>query len=284
MAVADCIDERTGAMKDMYDAGATLQEVGARFGVTRQAVEQRFRRFAIPMRTKSEAAALKREKAASDAAVLRADIRRRIADGESAKEIATRLGATTAEIRRQCGTPEVGGRRIHRGGVAIAYSDEELLAPLRCLGTQLGKAPGVERYRSFRREHGGVPDAGTILKRFGTWSAAVQAAGFTPNDRPASARMGARVISDEEIRCELWRVASIVGHAPSYSEYAALARRPSPGAIRLRHGGWTAALKAHFCSTADSGGVLGRVGCACQLPRPLADRDSYGQRGTGDLR
>ncbi|MGA2930426.1 MAG: hypothetical protein ABSG43_31480, partial [Solirubrobacteraceae bacterium] len=154
-------------------------------------------------------------------------------------------------MRRHCGTPEVGGRRIHRGGAATAYSDEELLAPLRCLGAQLGKAPGVERYRALRRQQGGLPDAGTILKRFGTWSEAVQAAGFTPNNRPASPRMGARVITDEEIRRELWRVASIVGHAPSYAEYAALARRPSPGAIRLRCGGWTAALKAHFSSNGE---------------------------------
>ncbi len=143
-------------------------------------------------------------------------------------------------------TRSLAGGRAHRRTGARQYTNDSLIVALHAVATELQRTPGVAAYRARRSVRPTLPDAGTIVKRFGTWSNAVRAAGLEPNAKALSPHFGARAITDQEIVTALWRAASIVGHAPTIEQYTAHVGSPSTGTISNRFGSWNLALEAAF--------------------------------------
>lgn len=90
-----------------------------------------------------------------------------------------------------------------------------------------------------------LPCAATIGRRFGGWSAAMEAAGLMANPRN---RDNYRRTSAEECLAAVAQVAEECGRVPSYLQYTALARDrddlPSGPLVRVRCGSWGAVIRA----------------------------------------
>ena len=111
-------------------------------------------------------------------------------------------------------------------------TDADLIAELRRLADEISDVPTYDEMVSNGR-HG----AATYARRFGSWNAALEAAGFTPH-------MDAD-LSKQELRDELHRLAEDLNDRPSaremdeYGEYAS--------ATYQRHfGSWSKAIKQAF--------------------------------------
>ena len=93
---------------------------------------------------------------------------------------------------------------------------QELLEDLRRVARELGHAPSVCEYAQLGRH-----DVGTLRRRLGgTWRHVVER-GAGLRYQP---RLSYPIPSDEELRRDLRRVAALVGHPPSYSDYEELGR------------------------------------------------------------
>ena len=86
----------------------------------------------------------------------------------------------------------------------------------------------------------GCHDVGTLRRRLGgTWRCVVER-GAGLRYRP---RLGHPIPSDEELRKDLRRVAALVGHPPSYSDYKELGRsNVETVKRRAGHRGWPEAV------------------------------------------
>lgn len=111
--------------------------------------------------------------------------------------------------------------------------EDDLLAELRRLEAELDEPPSMTEM-----DEEGAYSPNTYVRRFGSWSEAIAAAGFESAPSPGET-------TDEELLEELHRLADELGHKPSYSEmnnegdYA--------GATYQRHfGSWSAALAEAF--------------------------------------
>lgn len=93
---------------------------------------------------------------------------------------------------------------------------EELIADLRRVAKVLGHAPRVREYRLHGRF-----DSDNLRRRLGgTWRLAVEQGAKLCYGR----NVGHPVPTDAELRRDLERVASVLGHPPSYSDYERMGR------------------------------------------------------------
>jgi hypothetical protein len=110
------------------------------------------------------------------------------------------------------------------------YSDEELLATLRDLADELGHTPTVEDVNS----HPDLPHRWTFADRFGSFSAALEAAGFEPNQ-------GTRQ-SDAALLDALEQLTRRLGRVPSGTDVDEVGAY-SAWTYRNRWGDWPTALR-----------------------------------------
>jgi DNA-binding CsgD family transcriptional regulator len=112
-----------------------------------------------------------------------------------------------------------------------AYSDQEILDALRADARRRGVS-------SLSSQWDGHPDRNVIAHRFGSWNAALTAAGLAPRRvRPDW--------SDEQILDGLRRFATDHGRPPrARDRVGSLGRYPSPALAVSRFGSWSAALVA----------------------------------------
>lgn len=164
---------------------------------------------------------------------------------EALREAAKKLGHTPGirEIGR--GFPSADAYRRHFGSwekaIELAglpkrarkcnklnrYSDEELLEILREVSKELGRTP---KMTDFRKGHDNMPSAGTFVIRFGSWTAALEKAGFNDD-------------SDGMILEALRRLASELGRTPGVRDVSKSDKTPSVGAYVGRFGTLSAALE-----------------------------------------
>lgn len=212
----------------MRRAGASLAEIGARFGIPRQRVWQLLRRAAADAEAREHAPKVRGYA--------------RTHPGASLAQIALAVGLPDAQVAAALGT-EAARRRTTRSGSPRRFSPEQCLAALRAAQACSGGPLTRERYDQLRRDGRVEGPSGTLLvQRYGTWIEALQAAGLTAvrPARPHRRRWTREQMLDavaEFLRTDTSGTAS--GYDAWRLEHAPAA--PSGQSIRIRCGSWSAA-------------------------------------------
>jgi transcriptional regulator with XRE-family HTH domain len=230
-----------------YLRGATQQEIADRLGFSKQHVANLLKKQGIPSRSVAETAAL-RDRLWSDqhGALLRESFLR-----------SRDVGAVAAEF----GLPAARARRLLRATVpdwevlaavpkqaAKRYTREELLASLAQAAAGAAGILTAEKYREYVGEHPDLPDdrrtpgGQAVLLRFGSWGAALQAAGLPANPPAGPGKRfddpGAAVAA----LVECWRE---LGRPPTVADYDLWQREkpghPSTATSRRLLGTWSSA-------------------------------------------
>jgi hypothetical protein len=139
------------------------------------------------------------------------------------------------------GRPSVG--RDECAAAVRAYVDEALAA---------GRHPGVAGYDAVHRERGWPQRQSTVMARFGSWSAALSAAGYADLRHQRRHRVS-RSECVSAVRTYLAQAAA-EGRAPSLSGYGAVARSggwPAVATVLARLGSWRDAVTLARATAAD---------------------------------
>lgn len=123
------------------------------------------------------------------------------------------------------------GFKPHR---RFRWSDQEIIAALRCFAEREGRAPTEGDWQTNGADH---PNAGTVKSHFGSWRAGLAAAGLTC-DREQWDR--------ERILGAIHRFARRHGRPPSSEEWQLKGpqRNPTAAVVRRHFGSFTSALAA----------------------------------------
>ena len=117
-----------------------------------------------------------------------------------------------------------------RSRVWRRYTDEELIDALQRAAGELGRAPTSKDLERTK----GLPAPLTYQTRFGSWSNALRAAGFTP---------GRSRYTDEELLDDLQRIASELGRTPNSEDLRKREGYANTGTYQARFGSWSEALR-----------------------------------------
>lgn len=245
------VRERAEQMCQLRAEGYSLQEIGVRFGLTRERVRQIIRDSGGP--DSGQAAIARRARISRERAELRRRALALIAEhpGLTAQEVAAPLGATQAEVRSALGDE---ARRLlvarHRG--APVFSDAIILAHLREAAREAGQPLTVRMYEDVRSGFGGASSA-LVLQRFGTWREACVQAGVQ-HGQPVR-RNYRRRWTPEQLAQAVAAYLRHDGTRGSFADYEAWARRtdgmPSGQTIRTHFGTWSAAKTAALVLLGD---------------------------------
>ncbi|MDP6626755.1 MAG: hypothetical protein QGG50_02550 [Methanopyri archaeon] len=110
------------------------------------------------------------------------------------------------------------------------YTDDELLDDLHRLAGELGRVPTSEDLRGRK----GYPNTGTYQARFGSWSGALERAGFASVVR----------YTDDDLIDALRYVAKVLGRLPTADDLRCRADLPAPATYYDHFGTWQNALLA----------------------------------------
>ena len=239
-----------------YAAGATLEEVAAEHGVTRERVRQILSQHGYEPRSKKEAHAMRQVK-------IRAEVERAApraielhTAGQGVNEIAAELAVSKTAVARVIREDELSRmtkeseRRSRMGRGSKTYTNEEMLSCLQEASNSLGGILATTSYKEFASqrtfEDGRAwPGPQSIFGRFGSWVDALHVAGLPANRRSPIA--GHRLFEEGHCIDAVRHVGRETGRAPTASSYDEMARAsngglPSLATVRNRCGSWLAAL------------------------------------------
>src|SRR5699024_5754380 len=177
LAGTGCKDLRASRSARLYAFGATLQEIGDLFGVTRERIRQILSRDTPWSSTDLSAAAKALAAARRTEHTAAADEWSRTHPAAPLDAARAALGLSEEQVRRLL------GRRRSRHEPAFEVpretarrTEEEIVADLRAFHTETGKTT-CQAFTAWAREHD-VPGHQTAAIRFGTWNEALKAAGL----------------------------------------------------------------------------------------------------------
>lgn len=204
MSGSDYPDERAAACARAYVMGATLQEIGDRFGVTRERIRQILSQY-TPWSSTELATALRHLNEARQAEQRRAvEAWSLMNPAAPVAEAAALLGLSEAQVLERLGRR----RRRHvpaapKQSPSTRRPDEMILEDLRAYQRATGSTTAAG-FTEWAREQN-VPGPQTAAIRFGTWNDALREAGL-------SSEGGAirKTISDDD----LWAAAIAAVRAP----------------------------------------------------------------------
>jgi hypothetical protein len=245
--LAGITDKRTRSMYELYAAGSTLEEAGRPFRLSRERVRQIFRDAGLPQRSIRETAAMQRGIQFREK---REDICRLFVETKDMDEIARRLSVPRLLVKEVVEANFSESQRRKRKMTPQRYSDDELIAFLQGASASLGGVLTTKAYSAYarrRRTRDGRqwPTHQTHFKRFGSWRAALHAAGLAAN--PPSAIAGQRLFDLGHCIDALRAAARQLGKVPTAAEYDDFARAsggalPCQATVRNRCGTWNDAL------------------------------------------
>lgn len=228
-----------------YNSGLTLKECAERAGVTGERVRQILRANNVARRSSTHrgSTAYNEWVAANGDAVI-AEMRRVGSVRQVINDLANTKQYPKAWLRRLASERIAKAERLqHRRGVA--YSDELLITVLRSKSDD-GRL--TSKQYEQRREPG-QPALATFVLRFGSWTAAVKAAGLTTAERPKTNRQWTEIEMLEAVRTYAMTAeqAGLVPTVTGYSEWRRLqtSKVPSFSTMRFQSGrNWLDLLKA----------------------------------------
>lgn len=236
-------------MAAQYAAGSTLEEVGQKYGLTRERIRQLLKKhgFNLDELKVSSRSARKRQKTEE----LETFISDRLKGGADFQSIAHDAGVSLSTVERlgRVDHDLVVMARVNRKRLAPLYSEAEILECLRVANRLLGGVMTSVEYEGVavaqKLDDGrDWPGRQTAMGRFGSWRKALVAAGLPAN--PSSAIAGQRQYEAEHCIDAILEVERSLGHAPSAREYDLYARSngglPSLSTVRHRHGQWHVAV------------------------------------------
>ena len=203
-------------MYAMYQAGATLREVGVKYGISRERVRQLFQAAELKTRSPTEAGARRAMEAG----------------GEKTESKKTRAGRRSTWTKKK-------------------YTDRELIFCLREASEAIGGVLTTAAYNGFAKtqefpDGRSWPSHQTHFHRFGSWREALQAAGLRAN--PTSAIAGKRLFEVGHCIDAIRHAQRELRRVPSVNDYEHIAREsngalPSSATIRNRCGSWSEAVR-----------------------------------------
>jgi len=177
-------------MYALYVGGATLEEVGARFGITRERVRQVFREAGISTRSITETHVLRHDRLVNQRG---AEICKAFSESRDVEAVSRQLNVprtVVKEVVTQHFPP--GSRAFPKKTRPPMYSTTELLAFLQEAGTAVPGRLTTGTYARYARGHRTGdgrpwPSFQTHAKRFGSWRGALLEAGLPvkPRGRPS---------------------------------------------------------------------------------------------------
>lgn len=236
-------EERARKMAAMYSSGATLEDVGRAFGVTRERARQILAAAGVPARGVRGTRALQRDLELRRSEEIVEAYRRSGRVDAVAKELGVSRSVVSEVVRRErpARPPRTAKQRFR-------YSREQLIGFLRKAARIYGGPLTMSAYDEVARAQRAVevrwPDSATFALRFGSWLSALAAAGLP------RARLGPRRnrYTAEACVTAVARAADELGRTPSMREYDAWAksREGVPAAHAVFHacGSWTAAKRS----------------------------------------
>lgn len=227
--------------------GETLQEIGDRFGLSRQ----RISRILIESGAASpsrEARHARTTRQLASAGVSPGEVLSAWRSGIGPASVARRLripaAAVSVVIDEHASAADRAARRRAQSERASRtrrrFSDEALIEAVRGSAEWADRVPSIADYVEFAHSSISLPSVDTIGLRFGGWNAALRAAGMTP--RNTRRRAPPRRWSEATCLDAITRLVEELGELPSITRYAQLARErpdlPSPATVRNRLGRW----------------------------------------------
>lgn len=246
-------DLRASLMARRYSGGATLSQIGAEFGVSRERVRQILKESGLgSKRLKTRALEARRERSADARAT---QIARRYLAG-------TPIDGLRAEFRisRPALLQILTQKGFHLSPLARTrtrkatpprYQTRELIKCLVTASNAIGGVLTTAAYTAFaatRKFSDGRrwPTHQTMLLRFGSWRAGLEAAGLATN---ASSPILGNVLFDKAHCIDaILETTRALGHLPTAAEYGRHASEmrgalPSMSTVRHRLGTWATALR-----------------------------------------
>jgi hypothetical protein len=236
-------------MSELYAAGATLAEIGAAYGLSRERVRQILRNAGVPARPISQTAEIRRARQLEQA---RETVTAMYAETYDARLVAQRLKIPISVVQEIVKErfPKGSVRRRHKS-ISKKYSSNELIAFLKMASAELGGVLTTGAYDQFaqrRKTSDGRPwpTHQTHHKRFGSWRRALHAAGLSANKPSAIA--GQILFGCGHCVDAVRALTRQLGRTPTANEYDAFARAskgamPSLATLRTRCGTWSDALE-----------------------------------------
>lgn len=247
-ACADCTLvpgslQRVRQMAALREQGWNLDEIAARFEVSRERVRQILRANGGPDRLEVLDARRRRTERRAEARI--DELLALWRAGEEPGAIAGRLGlqrtACRGVIERSATEVDRVARRAALAGTRAAptYSDADIVVALTSTAARLGRVPSPKAYAAVARD-GDLPSVPTILNRMGGWSSALAKAGLR-TDVASNCRRPRW--TEDACWAALRRAADELGEIPTVLAYDRLAAGrsdlPSAATIRNRLGRWS---------------------------------------------
>ena len=226
--------------------GDTLQEIGERFGLSRQRISKILMESGAETQNR-DARAARTARQLARVQVTPAEVLSAWRSGIGPASVSARLGISRAcvgaVVEAHATAADRAARRRAQSDRASRsqrrFSDEALLDAVRRCAEWAGRVPSIADYAEFARSSD-LPSLDTIGLRFGGWNAALRAAGMTP--RHARRRGAPRRWTQEACLEALGRLVDELGELPGISRYEQLARErsdlPSAATVRNRLGRW----------------------------------------------
>lgn len=240
--VAGSDDEET--IVSMRELGMPLREIADSVGISAERVRQILAASGRDLDPRY-LAQVRREGRLEEARGGSAGIMEGFRRGLSAAAVATQLGldgASVSHVWEENASESDRAERRRSSGRANrepSYSDDDLIDAIRSVAQVVDRVPSTKDYAE-RSPRLGLPSLPTVTNRFGTWIAAVERAGMTPN---AAFRTYSRTWDAEACRAAMRSVVEELDRVPSVSHYEALARSrddlPSLATVRNRLGRWS---------------------------------------------
>lgn len=238
------LSDRDREMFELRAAGWTLRQIGERYGISRQRVDEIVRDRGGPKLP--DVIAARRAREAEIMQERSEDIRQWWRAGLPITIIAEQLGLPAARVQRAIDGVLTPMDRAHRNRSIVMrtrtprYTDHQLIDGIRQVAARIERTPTQEEYRAHAHELG-LASILTLGKRFGGWQAAVVAADLEPLAH-GRGRGSRRVWDKDACWRALERVADQLGNPPRFQSYVVLstgrADLPSGPTVRNQLGRW----------------------------------------------